>query len=52
MKNLILNNWGTKLVALAIAIVLWFLIKKNIDRTSPGYYRPFQTDPSSHVETP
>jgi len=37
MKNLILHNWGAKLMALAVATTLWFLIKKNIDTTSTSY---------------
>ena len=31
MKNLILHNWGAKLVCLLIATTLWFLIKKNVE---------------------
>lgn len=34
MKNLILENWEAKLMALLAASVLWFLIKKTIDTTS------------------
>ncbi len=33
MKKLILNNWLAKCVALALAIVLWAVIKKNIETT-------------------
>ena len=35
MKTLILNNWAAKVASLVLASVLWFLIKKNIETTSP-----------------
>jgi hypothetical protein len=35
MKNLILNNWAAKLASLAVASVLWFLIRKNIEEGAP-----------------
>ena len=33
MNNLILNHWLAKLVSLALAVVLWAVIKKNIETT-------------------
>ncbi len=35
MKSLILNNWAAKAVSLAVASVLWFLIRKNLEETAP-----------------
>jgi hypothetical protein len=34
MKNLILNNLPAKIISLAIASVLWFAIKRNVETTS------------------
>ncbi len=30
MKRLILNNWRIKLVALAAAAIVWFMISRNL----------------------
>jgi len=35
MKSLILKNWPAKIASLALASVLWFLIKKNIEVAAP-----------------
>ncbi len=35
MKTLFLNNWAAKAVTLAVASVLWFLIRKNLEETGP-----------------
>ena len=39
MKNLILQNWGAKLISLLLAITLWYLIKKNVATTPSPYER-------------
>ena len=44
-KTLILNNWAAKVASLLLAIVLWFLIKKNPEVVAPDIQAP-------HVETP
>lgn len=31
MKRLILTNWAVKIVCLLLAIILWFLIRKNVE---------------------
>ena len=56
MKNRILNNWLAKCVSLALAIVLWAVIKKNIE-TTPSLSRSqfdaasrFQFDPSRYAK--
>lgn len=37
MKKMILNNWRAKLIALLAAIIVWFMINRNLpqppDRT-------------------
>lgn len=53
MKNLILNNWLAKCVSLVLALVLWAVIRKNIE-TTPSRSRiegesRFQIDTSRHV---
>ena len=30
-EKLILNNWAAKIASLVLAIILWFLIKKNLE---------------------
>ena len=40
MKNLILNNWEAKLIAVLVATILWFLIKKNVDSGSVTPSKP------------
>ena len=62
MKDLILNNWGAKIVSLALAVVLWAVIRKNIETTpSPSRFQfetqnpygadeRFQIDPSRYAK--
>ncbi len=46
MKALILNNWAAKIASLVLASVLWFLIRKNIERL------PDDASQAPRVETP
>lgn len=32
MRNLILHNWKAKLACLALAFVIWYLIRENVAR--------------------
>ncbi|CEF48989.1 unnamed protein product [uncultured bacterium] len=45
MKNLLTNNWRAKLISVLIAFVIWFVIKRNVDSTSPRRdYSPRQIE--------
>jgi YbbR domain-containing protein len=35
MKKLILTNWAAKIATLVLAMTLWFLIKKNVEKATP-----------------
>jgi hypothetical protein len=34
--KLTLQNWRAKVISLLLAIMVWYLIKKNVETTSPG----------------
>ena len=35
MKQLILNNWKTKLGSVFLAMAIWYLIKSHVERLKP-----------------
>jgi hypothetical protein len=43
MKSKLLRNWEAKLIALALATVIWFLVKDYLDRR--GSARPASQGP-------
>jgi hypothetical protein len=57
MKNLILNHWLAKLVSVALAVVLWTVIKKNTETTlSPSRFqfggeRRFEPNEKFNIDT-
>lgn len=36
MKSKLLRNWEAKLITLALATVIWFLVKDYLDRRGPS----------------
>ena len=48
MRKKILHNWGLKLISLAIAVILWFLVVKIDD---PKDTRSFSDIPVTLVNT-
>jgi hypothetical protein len=39
MKQILLHNWKIKLTCLALAFVVWYVIRQNVDPS--GELRPF-----------
>ena len=50
MKKLILNNWLAKCVSLALAIVLWAVIKKSIETSSTPNRTPFDAESRFQID--
>ena len=50
MKKLILNNWLAKCVSLALAIVLWAVIKKSIETTPSPSKNQFDAESRFQID--
>jgi hypothetical protein len=46
--RLTLENWRAKLISLLLATTVWYLIKKNVEETRPGFGSPSPTPAAAH----
>ena len=49
--NLILNNWLAKLMSLVLAVILWWVIKQNLEKTGLPSRFQFQSQEKFQFET-